>query len=102
MSNIRTDQVDLRRLSDQDKSDFQRGGGYGEQVAALKRARAYQGNMAYNAKRQERTTTQTPGTGGMSPGIGMQQERYREIGQENEAAKGNRPDLDNAMYDIYS
>ena len=102
MSNIRTAQVDLRRLSDKDKSDFQRGGGYGEQIAALKRARAYQGNMAYNAKRQEKTTTTTPGTGGLSPGIAMQQERYREIGQDNEAAKGNRPDLDNSLYDIYS
>lgn len=102
MANDRTDQVDLRRLSDQDKHDFQKGGGYGEQVSALKRARAYQGNMAYAAKRQEKTTTQTPGTGGMSPGIGIQQERYREIGRENEAAKGNRPDLENSMYDIYS
>ena len=102
MANTRTDQVDLRRLSDQDKHDFQKGGGYGEQVSALKRARAYQGNMAYAAKRQEKTTTQTPGTGGMSPGIGIQQERYREIGRENEAAKGNRPDLENSMYDIYS
>ena len=102
MSNLRTDKVDLRRLSDQDKHDFQKGGGYGEQVSALKRARSYQGNMAYNAKRQERTTTQTPGTGGMSPGIGMQQERYREIGQENERAKGNRPDMENAIYVIYS
>lgn len=102
MANTRTDQVDLRRLSDQDKHDFQKGGGYKDQVSALKRARAYQGNMAYNAKRQEKTTTQTPGTGGISPGIGMQQERYREIGREKAAARSNRPDLENNMYDIYS
>ena len=102
MSNIRNNSVDLRYLSDQDKRDFQKGGGYGEQLKAHKRARAYQGNMAYNAKRQEKTTTQTPGTGGFTGGIEQQQERYREIGQNKARTKAFRPEMDDSIYDIYN
>ena len=101
MSNIRNKPIDQRYLSDEDKEAYQKGGGYSKQVKAYKKARAYQGNMAYNAKRQERTTSQTPGTGGFTGGIYQQQERYRQIGQENRQAKSNRPDMDNSIYDIY-
>ena len=101
MSNLRNKPIDQRYLSDQDKADYRRGGGASSQARALKRAKAYQGNMAYNAKRQERTTTQTPGTGGFTGGIAQQQERYREIGRDNQRAKSNRPDMDNSIYDIY-
>ena len=82
MSNLRNKPIDQRYLSDQDKDAYQRGGGAAKQQRALQRAKAYQGQMAYNAKRQERTTTQTPGTGGFKGGLAMQQERYREIGRE--------------------
>lgn len=102
MSNLRNKPTDLRYLSDQDKRDFQKGGGYGEQVQAYKRARQYQGNMAYNAKRQERTTVQTPGTGGQGAGIEQQQKRYREIGQDRRQSQSFRPDLEDNLYDIYS
>ena len=101
MSNLRNKPIDQRYLSDQDKDAYQRGGGAAKQQRALQRAKAYQGQMAYNAKRQERTTTQTPGTGGFKGGLAMQQERYREIGRDKQRAKSNRPDLDNSIYDIY-
>lgn len=101
MSAFRNTPVDLRYLSDQDKSNFKRGGGYGQQVTALKRAKAYKGRMAYDAKRQERTTTQTPGTGGFTKGIALQQQRNREIGQEQSRAESLRPDMENNIYDIY-
>ena len=101
MSNLRNKPIDQRYLSDQDKDAYQRGGGAAKQQRALQRAKAYQGQMAYNAKRQERTTTQTPGTGGFTGGLAMQQERFREIGRDNQKAKSNRPDLDNSIYDIY-
>ena len=101
MSNLRNEPVDLRYLSDQDKRDFQKGGGYGDQVTAYKRARQYQGNMAYNAKRQERTTVQTPGTGGQGAGIQQQQERYREIGQDKRQSQSFRPEMSDDVYDIY-
>ena len=92
MSAFRNTPVDLRYLSDKDKSDLQRGGGYGQQVTALKRAKAYKGRMAYNANRQQKTTTQTPGTGGFTRGIGLQQERMRLKGQEDRRAESFRPD----------
>lgn len=101
MSNLRNKPIDQRYLSDQDKSDYKRGGGAAKQQQALKRAKAYQGMMAYNSKRQEKTTTQTPGTGGFTGGIAQQQERYRQIGRDNQRNKSNRPDLDDSIYDIY-
>ena len=86
-----------------DRSDFKRGGGYGQQQRALKRAKAYRGQMSFNAKRQERTTTQTPGTGGQSAGLGIQQQRNREIGQENRRTEGFRPEMTDDIYsDIYA
>ena len=68
---------------------------------AYKRARAMNAANKMRANRQQRTTTQTPGTGGQSPGIGIQQQRYREMGQENQRQEQNRPPKDDSMYDIY-
>ena len=101
MSAFRNEPVDLRYLSDQDKQDFQKGGGYGEQVSSYKRARAQKGQLAYEAKRPIRTRSKTPGTGGQSAGIAIQQERYRRIGEQNAADKSNRPQKDANIYDIY-
>ena len=101
MSAFRNTPIDRRRLSDQDKNDFNRGGGYGEQATNYKRARINKGILAYDAKRQERTTPQTPGTGGQSAGIAIQQERNRRIGVQRDNEKAKRPQMDNSMYDIY-
>ena len=101
MSNLRNKPIDQRYLSDQDKADYRRGGGASSQARALKRAKAYQGNMAYKAKRDIRTTQKTPGTGGFTGGIQQQQERYRQMGAERSRAQSNRPDMDNSIYDIY-
>nr|BDD45489.1 hypothetical protein 1 [Paracoccaceae bacterium] len=83
-----------------DRSDFNRSG-YGSQLSAYKRARAYNAQERTLRNRQQRTTTQTPGTGGFSEGIGIQQQRYREVGKENDQIAANRPDMDNSLYDIY-
>ncbi len=80
---IRNTPVDRRYLSDQDKSDYNNGGGYGKAAQAVGRARAYRGRMAYQQNKPERTVTRTPGTGGMSKGIGYQQDRLRKVGQDN-------------------
>ena len=101
VSNFLNKPIDRRRLNAKDRADYNKGGGYASQQQALKRARAYNAQNKMLANRDQRTTTQTPGTGGQSAGIGYQQERYRQIGQENAAAKANRPDMDNTMYDIY-
>ena len=103
MAGLRDVTIDLRRMPMRDRQDFKRGGGYGQQQRALRIAKAYRGQMAFNAKRPERTTTQKPGTGGQSPGIGIQQQRYREIGQQNKKAEGFRPETTNDIYkDIYA
>lgn len=100
MANVLSKRTDLRYLSDQDKSDLQRGGGRSQQEQAYRRARAYKGNMAQNAKRQERTTERTPGTGGFAPDANtLQSARNREIGQENERAESLMPDKDSSIYD---
>lgn len=100
MDNFRNKPIDRRRLNMRDRSDFNRSG-YGSQLSAYKRARAYNAQERTLRNRQQRTTTQRPGTGGFSQGIGMQQQRYREIGQQNAQAQANRPEMDNSMYDIY-
>jgi len=93
--------IDRRRLNKRDRSDLNQSGEYGAQATAYKRVRAYNAQNKMMANRDQRTTDRTPGTGGQSAGIGLQQERYRQIGQDNQAAKANRPDMDDSMYDIY-
>ena len=77
------------------------GGGKRSAEKAQSYLRAYKGQMDYAAKRQERTTTQTPGTGGMTQGLGIQQERQRQIGADKQRAKDLRPDMEDNIYDIY-
>jgi len=84
-----------------DRSDLNRGGEYLQQSNAYRRAKAQNARNKMIANRDQRTTVQTPGSGGQSPGIGLQQERYRQIGRDNEAAKSMRPDMENSIYDIY-
>jgi len=94
--------VDRRRLSDQDKSDYNGSGAYGERASAVKRVKAYRGDRAYQAKRPQASTPQTPGTGGMGVGLGAQIERNREIGSNKRKSESFRPDMDNIYKDIYS
>ena len=101
MSNFRNSPIDRRRLNSRDRQEFNQGGGYGEQLTAYKRARAYNAQNRMLAKRDSRTTEKTPGTGGFTQGLGIQQERYREMGQKRDAAEANRPDMDTSIYDIY-
>lgn len=103
MAGFRTEKTDLRRLSDQDKEGLFRSGTVRKQRQALKRARAWNGRQAYKANGPKRTEILTPGTGGQSPGIGIQQERYREIGQDKRTSESFRPKMsDNIYEDLYS
>ncbi len=80
-----------------------RTGAVSKQRQALKRARAWNGRQAYAANGPKRTEIRTPGTGGQSAGIGIQQERYREIGQDKQKSESFRPEMsDNIYEDIYS
>ena len=103
MAGFRTEKTDLRRLTDQDKEGLFRSGTVRKQRQALKRARAWNGRQAYKANGPKRTEILTPGTGGQSPGIGIQQERYREIGQDKRTSESFRPKMsDNIYEDLYS
>ena len=101
MSAFRNKPIDRRRLNKRDRSDLNQSGGYVAQVQAHRRAKAYNAQNKLLANRDQRTTTQTPGTGGFTQGLGIQQQRNREIGQERQASEGLRPDMDNSIYDIY-
>ena len=84
-----------------DRSDLNRGGGRQSEENAQRYLRAYKGNVAYEAKKPIKTTTQTPGTGGMTQGLGIQQQRQREIGDANRRSEGFKPDMEDNIYDIY-
>jgi len=84
-----------------DRNDLNRSGEYSAQTQAYKRTRAYNAQNRRRDNRDIRTTSRRPGTGGQSAGIGYQQDRYRQIGQDNQRQKGMRPDMDNSIYDIY-
>lgn len=78
---LRNKPLDRRYLSDQDKSDYNQSGEYGRRASAVKRARAYRGQMAYQMNRPKRTVSSTPGSGGQSAGIGIQQQRLKKYGE---------------------
>ena len=85
----------------QDRADLNKGGGYASEVREDKQVRGIKGSMDYSAKQQENTTPQTPGTGGMTQGLSIQQERQRKMGEAKERAQNFRPDMDENIYDIY-
>ena len=99
---VKNGPVDRRRLSDQDKSDYNGSGAYGERASAVKRVKAYRGDRAYQAKRPQAATPQTPGTGGMGVGLGAQIQRNQKIGANKRKSEGFRPEMDNVYKDIYS
>jgi hypothetical protein len=100
---VRNGPVDRRRLSDQDKQAYNGSGAYGERAQAVSRTRAFRGLRAYEAKRPQASTTQTPGTGAFNKyGEGIQQARNREIGINKRKSEGFRPEMDNVYKDIYS
>ena len=102
MSAFRSDPIDRRRLNMRDRRDLDKGGGYASEKREDRQVRNIKGVIDYDSKRQEKTTTQTPGTGGMTQGLSIQQERQRNRGEAKERAQSFRPDMDNSIYDIYN
>ena len=101
MSAFRSDPIDRRRLTMRDRRDLDKGGGYASEVREDKQVRNIKGAVDYSAKQQENTTPQTPGTGGMTQGLGIQQERQRKMGEAKERAQSFKPDMEENIYDIY-
>ena len=101
MSAFRSQPIDRRRLSMRDRRDLDKGGGYASERREDKQVRQIKGAVDYAGKQQENTTPQTPGTGGMTQGLSIQQERQRKMGEAKERAQSFRPDMDENIYDIY-
>lgn len=92
-TNLRNQPIDQRRLSAQDRETYQAANpGGGRRTQALKRARAYRGNLAYQRNKPVRTTQRKPGSGGFNPGIELQQQRQAERGAEQRRQAGFRPE----------
>ena len=101
MSAFRDTPIDRRRLDMRDRRDLDKGGGRQSEERAQSYLRSYKGKVDYLGKQQENTTPQTPGTGGMTQGLGIQQQRQREVGDANRRSEGFKPDLEENIYDIY-
>lgn len=82
-TNLRNKPVDKRRLSAEDKAQYQPQA----RSSALARARVRRGQLAWDNKVQLGRQEQTPGTGGFSAGLGIQQQRNREKGAELQRSK---------------
>ena len=80
--------VDKRRLSDQDKANYNRGAR--EDQKSLARTKARKAALNRQEQREERTVTSTPGSGGFLRGRAIQQLRLREIGREKRRAEALR------------
>ena len=79
MANLRNGPIDRRRLSAADRQVYQPQ----QRAQAVAKAKAYRGQMAMQNNRDQFRTEQKPGTGGFTGGIGIQQQRLREIGEQN-------------------
>ena len=85
--NLRNAPIDKRRLKAED-----RGFDTSSRQKALAQAKARRGQIKYQQNKPMRTTTQRAGTGGFTQGIGIQQQRMRDIGTAQRRAKELRPD----------
>ena len=94
--NLRSKPIDRRRLSAQDKSDYNM-----SRSKKIAGARSRRGAMAQRENMPVAHTAQKPGTGGFTQGLAIQQQRNREKGAEVRRSKALRPTADMSMYEIY-
>ena len=88
-TNLRNKPVDKRRLSAEDKAQYQSN----NRRSAVAKARLHRGNMAWKGKVNLGRQEQTPGTGGFTAGLHTQQQRVREKGQELARSKQLRSNI---------
>jgi len=81
--NLRNGTIDKRRLSAADKQSYRPQ----RRQQAVARARAYRGQMAWDAHRERPTVDRAPGTGGFTQGISIQQQRLRDEGAKLKRSK---------------
>ena len=93
--NLRTKPIDRRRLSAQDKSDYNRV--RSRKIAGARRRR---GAIAQQQNSEVAHTSQTPGTGGFTAKY-AQSERNREESAKVQRSEALRPTKDMTPYEIY-
>jgi len=77
--NLRNAPIDRRRLSAADRESYKPQ----QRLKALAKAKAYRGQLAMMNNRDQFRTEQKPGSGGFTQGLGIQQQRLRDIGSQN-------------------
>lgn len=82
-ANLRNKPIDRRRLSAADRQTYQPE----MRLKAVAKAKAYRGQLAMQNNNDQFRTEQKPGTGGFTQGLGIQQQRLREVGQQNRRSK---------------
>lgn len=82
-ANLRNKPIDRRRLSAADRQSYKPE----MRLKAVAKAKAYRGQLAMQNKNEAFRTEQKPGTGGFTQGLGIQQQRLREVGQQNRRSK---------------
>ena len=90
---LRNKPIDRRHLTMDERETYNASGEHGNRVSALKRTKAYRGQMAYRQNKPERTVPRTPGTGGMGKGGAVTSKRGA---QTRNNAAGNaklRPEM---------
>jgi len=65
---LRNKPIDRRHLTMDERETYNASGDHSKRSQALKRTKAYRGQMAYEQNRQKSTVTRTPGTGGFGKG----------------------------------
>ena len=93
---LRTQPIDRRRLSTEDRKNYKPGG----RLKAIAKAKAFKRSWASEKQRKPFATEQKPGTGGFTRGISIQQDRLRIEGNKERRAKSFRPEsgISNEMY----
>ena len=93
---LRTQPIDRRRLSSEDRQTYKPSG----RLGAIAKAKAFKSNWSKQQQRKPFATEQKPGSGGFTRGISIQQDRLRIEGDKERRAKSFRPE--NAVSpDIY-
>ena len=87
-TNLRNKPIDRRRLSAEDRAQYNPG----KRQQAVAKARARKGNLAWNNKVTTGRQEQKPGTGGFTSGLALQQQRNREEGAKVARSKALRPE----------
>jgi len=90
--NITNPPLDRRRLSAEDRANYNRSGSHARAKKALARTRAYRGTQRYERNKKMNTETRSGGNSFFG-GRQIQQARQRKEGQERRRAESFRPTM---------